>query len=185
MRATFVHLHGPTLHGFALLVSLGDAQRAATVTAEALIEAIARVDELRHPERAAAWLRRRVLGRLRAGRRRAALSDDERRAALAPLGVADATFDRLALLSTDERAALVAATIERFQPVDVEMVLGRSPSAARRLILRARRRFLFDLREARTFVPGKPASAAAQRGPIGRMVDEVTERSLGPIGHVT
>ncbi|MEA2650619.1 MAG: hypothetical protein QOI85_340, partial [Chloroflexota bacterium] len=60
VRAAFRDLHGTRLHGFALLVTLGDHARAARLAGEAIAAGTARTSELRHPERAAAWLRRRV-----------------------------------------------------------------------------------------------------------------------------
>src|ERR687895_367576 len=58
VRAAFRELHGRRLHGFALLLTLGDRERAASLASDALAAGQLRVDELRHPERAAAWLRR-------------------------------------------------------------------------------------------------------------------------------
>ena len=87
VRAAFRDLHGTRLHGFALLITLGDRARAARLAGEAIAAGTARMTELRHPERAAAWLRRRVTrnaGRSgRPSRRRAA---GEGRQALEALG---------------------------------------------------------------------------------------------------
>ena len=58
MRAAFRDLHGTRLHGFALLVTLGDRAHAARLTrGDALAAGMAQAAALRHPERAAAWLR--------------------------------------------------------------------------------------------------------------------------------
>ena len=70
MRAAFRELHGRRLHGFALLLTLGDRPSAARLASEALADGAMRVEELRHPERAAAWLRHRVVERARVGRAR-------------------------------------------------------------------------------------------------------------------
>src|SRR5690606_20820527 len=61
LRAAFDELHGSRLHGFALLLTLGDRARAARLAGEALAAAEPRIDALRHPERAAAWLRAHVV----------------------------------------------------------------------------------------------------------------------------
>ena len=61
VRAAFRDLHGARLYGFALLVTLGDRGRAARLSATALAAGASRLADLRHPERAAAWLRARVL----------------------------------------------------------------------------------------------------------------------------
>src|SRR6187431_2709085 len=68
LRAAFRELHGRRLHGFALLLTLGDRPGAARLASEALAAGAMRVDELRHPERAAAWLRHRLVDRARVGR---------------------------------------------------------------------------------------------------------------------
>src|SRR5262245_49203152 len=68
LRDAFRELHGRRLHGFALLLTLGDRAEAARLASDALDAGVARVDELRHPERAAAWLRRRVVDRARVSR---------------------------------------------------------------------------------------------------------------------
>ena len=68
MRDAFRELHGSRLHGFAQLLVLGDRHAAAKLASDALADGAARVDELRHPERAAAWLRRRVVERARVRR---------------------------------------------------------------------------------------------------------------------
>jgi hypothetical protein len=60
-RAAFRDLHGSRLYGFALIVAMGERQWAAQAATQALAEGELRLPELRHPERAAAWLRRRVV----------------------------------------------------------------------------------------------------------------------------
>jgi hypothetical protein len=144
VRAAFRDLHGARLHGFALLVALGDRQRAATATSGALHAAAERTEELRHPERAAAWLRASVVRSLagRRLRRGQGPGDDERRHALAPLGVDADAYHALAQLSALERAALVASDAERLAAIDVETVLGGGRARAERTIREARRRYL-------------------------------------------
>jgi hypothetical protein len=142
-RAAFRDLHGARLHGFALLVSLGDRPRAARAAAEALDEGARRSAELRHPERAAAWLRARVLRRLRRGAsHRADPRDRERRAVLRGLGASDPVYEGLAALAIMPRAALVASTVERFDPIDVETILGLGSGSSLRMVARARERYV-------------------------------------------
>ncbi len=173
LRAAFSDLHGRRLHGFALLVSLGDAQRAGRATGDALAVGSRHAAALSHPERAAAWLRARVLGRLRhASLARGSPPTAARRAELARLGVDEATFDGLASLSLAGRAALTATTIERFEPMDVETILGTSSSATRRLVMRANRRYL-------AAVADRPVSSeATPAGGLSRRVNGVAERAL-------
>jgi DNA-directed RNA polymerase specialized sigma24 family protein len=138
-RAAFRELHGPRLHGFALLLTLGDQSVAARLAANALAAGSARTTELSHPERAAAWLRQRVIRE--AGRRRSEMArTDRRRAALEELGVDDAAFAGLSALNLRERAALVVTTVERLDRRDVATIIGLNGTRLDRLVRRARRR---------------------------------------------
>jgi DNA-directed RNA polymerase specialized sigma24 family protein len=138
-RAAFHELHGRSLHGFALLMMLGDRDTAGRCAGEAIASGMSRLDELRHPERAAAWLRRDVLARL-PGRQRKLASDQL--AALDGLGVAASVVAGLAALTRTQRAALVAADVERLGMRDVATVTGRSGTRLDRLLVDARRRYL-------------------------------------------
>jgi len=139
----FRDLHGSRLHGFAILVTLGDRELAERAAGFSLAAGASQAAALRHPERAAAWLRARTLRALR-GRRpfREALTAEDRRAALAPLGVHEAVYRGLAALSLDARAALVASAVERFDPIDVETIIDAAPAATRHVLAQARRRYL-------------------------------------------
>ena len=139
LRAAFRDLHGRRLYGFALLVTLGDRRRAAAASATALGDGEKRVEELRHPERAAAWLRARVLCLLRGRHNPAGAAD--RAAALQGLGVEEHVRVGLASLDMIDRAALVLADIERMDARDVATAIGRSGPAVERLLQRARLRF--------------------------------------------
>lgn len=141
LATAFGDLHGRRLHGFALLLTLGDRALAVRLTADALADGVARAAELRHPERAAAWLRRRVARSM--PRRRRAPSPAEERAAVEELDVDPAVIDGLAALSVPERAGLIAADVERLDARDVETIVGRGGPALERLLARARRRY-FD-----------------------------------------
>jgi DNA-directed RNA polymerase specialized sigma24 family protein len=137
-RAAFRELHGPRLHGFALLITLGERVLAARIAGEALAAGGERVSELSHPERAAAWLRQRVLRRARRDLRRAVGGGGHRRAALEELGVDAAAFAALAGLGVVERAALVASTIERLDTGDVATIIGQDGARLDRLMRRSR-----------------------------------------------
>lgn len=174
----FRDLHGSSLHGFALLVTLGDERIAERAAGEALFAGSGRASELRHPERAAAWLRARVLQsvrrRLPLGPRPTAV---ERHAALRPLGVDRAVFHGLEGLRPALRAALVASAVERFEPIDVETILGSGPARTRRLIEEARRRYLVA-------VAAGPASelddALPAIGELAQRVETIAARALSP-----
>jgi hypothetical protein len=173
LRAAFRDLHGPRLHGFALLVTLGDRQQAARIATTALTDGAGRASTLRHPERAAAWLRARVL-RLAARRLpRPGPGDNDRRAALSELGVDANCGVALGALSGIERAALVAVDTEGLAPLDLEVVLDRNASASRRILARARRRYVEAFLAARG-TAGDPEL----RGPIAERVHEAAQVAL-------
>jgi len=142
LRAAFRDAHGARLHGFALLVTLGDERLAASLAADALDAGARHADALRHPERAAAWLRRRVLRRLPSGTAKRGPTADERRFALARLGVDNPTYEVLERFSVAQRAALVAGVIEGLGPLDLELVLDAREGTVRRRLAEIRRLFL-------------------------------------------
>lgn len=178
MAVAFRDLHGSRLHGFAILVTLGDALAAERAAGFALAAGARQAAALRHPERAAAWLRARTLRGLRRWRplRRSTLAE-ERRAALAPLGVDESVFRGLAVLSIGARAALVASAIERFDPIDVETILDAAPAAARHVVADARSRYL---RSAARAESGDAADAATDdlTGDLASRVREVAARAF-------
>ena len=133
-------LHGGQLHGFALLLTLGDQTAAATLAADALEAGAVQASELQHPRRATAWLRRSVLEA--AKRRRTDPNHDESamRAALRALGVNDEAHAALSALSILERAAVVASGVEGLEEPDVATVVGLDPVRSRRLVRDALRR---------------------------------------------
>jgi DNA-directed RNA polymerase specialized sigma24 family protein len=167
----FHDLHGPSLHGFALLVSLGNTRRAEAAAGEALAAGGRQAEGLRHPERAAAWLRARVLHSLRSGRL-SSVTDAARWTALASLGVEEPVYEGLAALSVEGRAALTASAIERFESIDIETILGASPSATRRLVAQARADYLAAV--------GHRASVQTDeaRGPLATRVQDVASRAM-------
>jgi DNA-directed RNA polymerase specialized sigma24 family protein len=122
-------------------VTLGETHEAERAAGEALAAGAEQADALRHPERAAAWLRARVLLGLRQSSRATSMLDAVRREALAALGAGEAVFRGLAPLRVDARAALVASAIERFEPIDIETILGAGAAVARRRIAEARHQY--------------------------------------------
>jgi hypothetical protein len=170
LRAAFRDLHGAHLHGFALLVALGDRPLAAQLAAEALAEGGRRARELRHPDRASAWLRARVLHGVRGAHGRGP-GQEERRSTLATLGVDRRTFDTLADFSPVERATLVAAVIERLDPLDLEVVLGTNAAVVHRQTAAIRRRFL-EHRSA------QGATESLAEPMLARRIGEIADRAM-------
>lgn len=170
LRAAFRDVHGVRLHGFALIVLLGDRATAARLASEAIAAAAVDAPRLRHPERAAAVLRASVLGRARRERVPKALTESHR-SALAHLGIDEATAIALARLRAEERAALVASQVERLSDDDVATILRTTPGRARRTAMAARRRF----------IQGLPAGGTADdlHGPIAERVRGVASRAMG------
>jgi hypothetical protein len=167
LAAAFRDLHGPRLHGFTVLVTLGDSRLAERMAGFSLAAGAAQAAALRHPERAAAWLRARTLRTLKEQRRlRRPAASDERRAALAVLGVDEAAYRGLASLDLNARAALVASSIERFDPIDVEAILDAAPAATRRIVAEARKRYL-------RFAAGSPSAKPPAEGPMGELAGRV------------
>jgi DNA-directed RNA polymerase specialized sigma24 family protein len=163
-RAAFRELHGRRLNGFALLLTLGDRPTAARLASDALAAGVARIGELRHPERAAAWLRRRVVENVRVGR-----NGPSNARILLELGVEEPVVAALAALDRHERAALIASAVERLDARDVAVIVGRDGSALDRLMRRARDRYV------RAYVaqPGEPPE-----GPIVTRVHSLARRAM-------
>ena len=175
LRAAFRDLHGAGLHGFALLLTLGDRSRAAALAGDALADGASSAADLRHPERAATWLRARVV---RAARRSADSrrhSRAERRAILTELGVPEPALATLEGLSIEDRAAIVASSVERFSTVDVAAILGRDLESTRRVVRSARKRYL----AAALHWLGDSPPEAVGNGEIAARVQEVAERAIG------
>ena len=163
--AAFRDLHARRLHGFALMLTLGDRAQAGRLAAAALAAGVARVDELRHPERAAAWLRAHVT---RAARTRAAARDGV--AILAELGTDAGVVAGLAALGRIERAALISTAIERLDGRDAATVAGRDGQALDRLLERAR------LRYADAYAAAAPPGGAD--GPLAERLRAIATRAM-------
>lgn len=179
LREAFRDLHGSRLHGFALLVTLGDAEAAERATGKALALGEARASSLRHPERAAAWIRAQLVPALRRSRRPGPADLAARRAALGELGLQGPAFDGLAALEFEARAAFVASSIERFAPMDIETILRTGPAATRRAIERARQRYLSVVASLPAGPPTLPDAGTNREGELGRRIRTVAERALG------
>lgn len=170
LREAFRELHGSRLHGFALLVTLGDRALAGPLAADALSAGSERAVDLSHPERAAAWLRRHVArGASRA--RRSATPIHERRAALEDLNVDSMAFAGLAALNVWERAALVASAVERLDSRDVATILGLQGARYHRRIRHAWKRAM--LASATADDDGR-----AEDGPIAARIRAIAARLL-------
>ncbi len=182
LRAAFRDLHGARLHGFALLVTLGDQKLAERLAAEALADGVRRANALRHPDRGAAWLRAHVVRALvRRHPHGAAPSEEDRRRALASLGVDATTFDALSHLDQAHRMTLVAGWIEALDPRDLEGVLRCRPAALARMLARARRQFLDAYLRAAPDVPPITRDPAPL-GPLARRIRAVADRTMGTVG---
>ena len=167
VRVAFRELHARRLHGFARLLVLGDRALAARLAAEALAAGTRRIDALRHPERAAAWLRQHVVDHAGSA---AGGAEAAGRNALGDLGADDGVVAGLALLDRRERAALIASAIERLDRRDVATIVGRDGGALDQLLHNARRRYL----EGYTAVIRDPVSD----GPLTARIRAVAQHAL-------
>ena len=162
-----------------MLVTLGDPKSAELVAGFALAAGANQAAALRHPERAAAWLRARALRTLhqrRSIRHKAPI--DGRGATLATLGVDEAAFRGLAALGLDARAALVASTIEGFDPIDIETILDASPAAARHAVAEARKRYARYASTAPSAERDEPDDSPS--GELATRVRDVAARAFSP-----
>jgi DNA-directed RNA polymerase specialized sigma24 family protein len=169
MEAAFRELHGRRLHGFALLLTLGDADLAADLVDEALRAAGRRVPELQHPERAAAWLRSWITAR--ADRRDRAGASGTLPASVQALGVDHATLAGMAALDTRTRAAVIGRVVEDLDARDVATIVGRDGRQLARLLERGIARYA----RFRTAATGGESHDA---GPIVARIHDVARRAV-------
>ena len=167
MRVAFRELHARRLHGFALLLALGDRASAARLATDALTAAGTRIEALRHPERAAAWLRQHVVQHASGARRRERLVEPR---VLGDLGADAAVVAGLALLAPRERAVLIAGAIERLDRRDVAMIVDRDGPGLDRLLRRARRRYVG------AYVAAAPGAVGG--GPVTARIRRVAQSVL-------
>jgi hypothetical protein len=170
-RAAFRELHGSRLHGFALLVTLGDQALAARLASEALAEGSVRTAELSHPERAAAWLRRRVVRAARSQLRDSAATAGRRRAALEELDTDAVAFASFAALDVRERAALAAYTVERLDRRDVATIVDMDGARLERLLRKAHVRAIDSAGRVLVQHP-------REDGPITTQIRDIAKRTL-------
>lgn len=136
--AAFRDVHRPRLLAFTLVYLLGDRARAERATDAALAAAAGSVEKLRHPERAAAWLRHHIVRS--SGLRPSASANGQ--AAMARIGIGASRFAGLSALDPCERAALLANDVEGLDFRDVATVVGCGPRSLERLLERARRKYV-------------------------------------------
>jgi hypothetical protein len=170
-RAAFRDLHGSRLHGFSLLVTLGDQALAARLASEAIADGSARTDELSHPERAAAWLRRHVVRAAGGQLRDTPESGGRRRAALEELEADAVAFASLAALDVRERAAVAAYTVERLDRLDVAAVVGMDGARLERLLRQAHAKAIRSAGRALDLHP-------QEDGPITKRIRAIAERTM-------
>lgn len=162
----FRDVHGRHLHGFALLLTLGERHAAASLAAAALADAALHLDELRHPERAAAWLRANVVRQARRGRFSPSAHG---MAALDALDVPRPVAQALSQVGRVERAALIATVIERLDRRDVATVVGRDGERLERLLVSARRRYAAAY---------GAAGGTKIDGPLTRRIQAIADRAM-------
>lgn len=157
---------------------MGDRAAAASAASHAMARAIPRLEALRHPERAAAWLRRTAVQALRAARPHE--PEAARREALRALGVTEPAFDGLAAMGVRERAGFVADAVEGLDPIDIETILHSDAADVRRLVERARRQYLTASAASLGRGPAhNDASADAPPGGLTRRIEALAEATLG------
>jgi hypothetical protein len=176
----FRDLHGPRLHGFAMLITLGDERAAERAARRALAAGVERASALRHPERAAAWLRARTLRDLNRWPRGRSIPRTSRQEVLASLGVDDDVYQGLTAMKVRARAALVASAVERFASIDIETILGAGPAATRQAVAKARVSYL-------RVVGAEPGTlrempAPDEGGELTRRVQAVVGRAMSAKG---
>jgi DNA-directed RNA polymerase specialized sigma24 family protein len=130
LARAFEDVHRPSLAMFAFLFMLGDCARADRATDAALRDGARRVADLRHPERAAAWLRRHIVRSTWITPHRAV----HRAGQTIRMGGA---LTALAALNRGERTVLIADVVEGLDHRDVGTIVDRDPRGVERLLARA------------------------------------------------
>jgi DNA-directed RNA polymerase specialized sigma24 family protein len=174
LQAASWDAHAARLHGFALLLTVGDQPRAASAAIAAL-EAGAERAESQDSDQAAAWLRREVIGELRRTWPTPQLPPEERHAVLHRMGVADPLISSLEGMSAERRAALVVSTIEGMAMADVANTLDTDLGDAYRVVEAARLDYLTTAMQ--VTAPG-PAEIP---GPLARRISEIQARAIAKV----
>jgi hypothetical protein len=168
-------MHASRLHGFALLLTIGDEARAAGAAAAAMRAGAKRAEELRHPERAAGWLRHQVINELRRTWPAVVVTPIEWHAALRRMRASDVLISALEGMTVERRAALVAGTIEGMDLADVATILDTDLVRAGRAVEGSRREYLETA--ARMALPAEGAAP----GPLAERIREITARTIGRV----
>jgi len=168
-------MHASRLHGFALLVTIGDEARAASAAAAAMKAGAKRAEELRHPERAAGWLRRQVIIELRRSWPTVPVTPAGWHEVLRRMHVTDTLISALESMTVERRAALVAGTIEGLELADVATTLDMDLARAGRAVEGARREYM-DV-AARSAAPAE----VTLPGPLAQRIGDITARAIGPV----
>ena len=174
LQAASWDAHAARLHGFALLLTVGDEPRAAAAAIAAL-EAGAERAESQNSDQAAAWLRREVIGELRRTWPTPQLQPEERHAALHRMGVADPLISSLEGMSAERRAALVVSTVEGMAMADVANTLDTDLGDAYRVVEAARLDYLTTALQ--VTAPGR----AETPGPLARRISEIQARAIAKV----
>jgi DNA-directed RNA polymerase specialized sigma24 family protein len=132
---------GAAVHGFALILAMGDRPRALRLATEALDAAAARSHQLSTDGEAGTWLRAWIVQHIGPMPANVSLDDPARRHALELVGVSDVVAAAISTLTVEERAALLAASVEGFSLPEVATVLDCTQTMARRILKRARGRY--------------------------------------------
>jgi hypothetical protein len=96
------------------------------------------------------------------------------------LGADEAAFQGLQALRPRERTALVAGSIERLDPIDLQLVLGTDAAGAHRLLRQARQRYLAAVLATQS--TREPGADAPGRGELATLIDETASRAMGEQG---
>jgi hypothetical protein len=91
-----------------------------------------------------------------------------------------ASLAGLKALSLQERTALVAGSIERLESGDLQLVLGTDAAGARKLLTRARTRYLAAVLATGEQRP--PSEDVPGGGDLAALVDGIASRTIGDHG---
>ena len=175
LQVAFWDAPAARLHGFALLLTVGDEPRAAAAARAALEAGDEHAAEMQPPEQAAVWLRRQLISELRKTWPTPYLPPQERRAALGRMGVVEPLISSLEGMSAEGRAALIASTIEGMGMADVATTLDTDLGGAYRAVEGARRDYLTA---AARMAAGRPA---ATPGPLAHRIGEIRAGAIADL----
>ena len=175
-RAAFNDVHGERLHGFVVMLTVGDLAAAARIAANVMVSGMARAAELRHPERAAAWLRSKAYREVRRTAARRSVAAIDRRTALWQLRVASEVTDTLWALPLEERAVLIADVVEGLDLRDVATIIGRNPARTSAIARAARHHYLASA----TARMARPRTVPVRAGQVAIQIESAAAFAVGP-----